>query len=87
MTKYKACYNPQCPKHHVKHKLCKDPNCTICDTKDGPILCDEMITDTGHVYTLTQRERDIAKIVQFLHNKCRDDILHPDRLGQINHAP
>ena len=87
MASYKACNNPQCPKHHIKHLVCNKPDCDICSTKNGPILCDEMITDTGAVYKLTQRERDIAKIVQFFHDTCRDQMLHSSKLEVYGKDP
>ena len=62
-----------------KHKLCEKKTCVICFTSE-PILCDEMNTTDGKKYIVTQRERDIAKIVKFFYHSCRDDILDKERL-------
>ena len=68
MAEYKPCSNPQCKEHHIRHPTCKKPDCSICSTKNGPILCDEMIMTTGEIIPLTQRERDIDSILRyFLH--------------------
>ena len=75
MAEYRGCTDPQCKKHHIKHKVCNKPDCSICSTKFGPILCDEMVLDTGEVYTLTKRERDIEKILKYFHTTCAQDLL------------
>ena len=76
------CSNPQCPAHRIKHFLCNKPECDICSTENGPILCDEMITDTGKVYLITQRERDIAAIVKFFHDNCKDYFIDFSKIDQ-----
>ena len=80
MAEYKGCTDPQCKKHHIKHKVCNKPDCTICSTKFGPILCDEMLMDTGEVFTLTKRERDIEKILKYFHTTCAQDLLQEQHL-------
>ena len=75
MAEYKACNNPQCKKHHIRHAVCNKPDCTICSTKYGPVLCDEMVMDTGEIIKLTKRERDIEKILKYFYTTCSQDLL------------
>ena len=75
MASYKACNDPQCKKHHIRHRTCKKPDCEICSTKNGPVLCDEMIMDNGEIIYLTQRERDIDTILRFLYTTCSQEVL------------
>ena len=75
MAEYKACNNPQCMKHHIRHPTCKKPGCSICSTQHGPILCDEMIMDTGEIIPLTQRERDIDNILKYFYTTCGQEVL------------
>ena len=75
MADYKACNNPQCKKHHIRHPTCKKPGCSICSTQNGPILCDEMIMDTGEIIPLTQRERDIDNILRYFYTNCGQEVL------------
>ena len=75
MASYKACNDPQCKKHHIRHPTCKKPECTICSTHNGPILCDEMIMDTGEIIPLTQRERDIDTILRYFYTTCSQEVL------------
>ena len=67
-----------------KHVLCDKPTCIICTNIQGPILCDEMIAHDGPTFKLTQRERDIAKIVIFFDTECRDKILDPQELAVMD---
>ena len=80
MAEFKACTNPQCKKHHIKHQLYNKPDCTICSTKFGPILCDEMLMDNGAVFTLTKRERDIEQILKYFNTVCAQEILQAPTL-------
>ena len=66
------------PRH--RHSICDNKDCFICNTGNGPILCDEIILENKTKLTTTQREKDIAKIILFFYNKCRDDILDKERL-------
>ena len=75
MAEYKACNNPQCKKHHIRHAVCNKPDCTICSTKYGPVLCDEMVMDKGEIIKLTKRERDIEKILKYFYTTCSQDLL------------
>ena len=75
MAEYKPCSNPQCKEHHIRHPTCKKPDCSICSTKNGPILCDEMIMDTGEIIPLTQRERDIDSILRYFYTNCGQEVL------------
>ena len=64
------CSNSQSPVHRIKHFLCNKPDCAICSTAHGPILCDETHVGDGQIYFLTQKERNIAAIVKFFHDNC-----------------
>ena len=75
MAEYKPCSNPQCKEHHIRHPTCKKPDCSICSTKNGPILCDEMIMTTGEIIPLTQRERDIDSILRYFYTNCGQEVL------------
>ena len=75
------CSNAQCPEHRIKHSVCNKPGCDICSTHNGPILCNEMHSPDGHVYLLTQREKDIASIVKFFHDKCKDSLLDIEKIS------
>ena len=75
MADYKACNNPQCKEHHIRHAVCNKPGCSICSTQHGPILCDEMIMDTDEIITLTQRERDIDTILRYFYTTCAQEVL------------
>ena len=75
MAEYKPCSNPQCKEHHIRHPTCKKPGCSICSTKNGPILCDEMIMTTGEIIPLTQRERDIDSILRYFYTNCGQEVL------------
>ena len=75
MAEYKPCSNPQCKEHHIRHPTCKKPGCSICSTKNGPILCDEMIVTTGEIIPLTQRERDIDSILRYFYTNCGQEVL------------
>ena len=75
MAEYKPCSNPQCKEHHIRHPTCKKPDCSICSKKNGPILCDEMIMDTGEIIPLTQRERDIDNILRYFYTNCGQEVL------------
>ena len=43
--------------------------------KECPILCDEMIMDTGEIIPLTQRERDIDSILRYFYTNCGQEVL------------
>ena len=68
------------PRHRHRHSICDKKECPICNTANGPILCDEIILENKTKLITTQREKDIAKIITFFYNKCRDDILDKERL-------
>ena len=76
------CSNPQCPVHRIKHFLCNKPECVICSTAHGPILCDETHHGDGQVYLLTQRERNIASIVKFFHDNCLQYFMSLNNIDQ-----
>ena len=76
------CSNPQCPVHRIKHFLCNKPDCAICSTAHGPILCDETHAGDGQVYLLTQRERNIASIVKFFHDNCLQYLMSLNNVDQ-----
>ena len=76
------CSNPQCPVHRIKHFLCNKPDCGICSTAHGPILCDETHAGDGQVYLLTQRERNIASIVKFFHDNCLQYLINLNDVDQ-----
>ena len=65
-----------------KHSLCESPHCPLCRT-ETPILCDEIKIDDKFIIKTTQRERDLAKIVIFFYDKCKDDIMDKIKLNQF----
>ena len=66
-----------------QHSLCESPHCPLCRT-ETPILCDEIKIDDKFIIKTTQRERDLAKIVIFFYDKCKDDIVGVSR-GYTDH--
>ena len=65
-----------------QHSLCESPHCPLCRT-ETPILCDEIKIDDKFIIKTTQRERDLAKIVIFFYDKCKDDIMDKIKLDQF----
>ena len=64
------------------HNLCESPHCPLCRTAT-PILCDELNVDNKIIIKTTQRERDLAKIIVFFYEKCKDDIMDENKLAQF----
>ena len=65
-----------------QHNLCESPHCPLCRTAT-PILCDELNADNKIIIKTTQRERDLAKIIVFFYEKCKDDIMDENKLAQF----
>ena len=65
-----------------QHSLCESPHCPLCRT-ETPILCDEIKIDDKFIIKMTQRERDLAKIVIFFYDKCKDDIMDKIKLDKF----
>ena len=64
------------------YSLCESPHCPLCRT-DTPILCDEIKVDDKFIIKTTKRERDLAKIIIFFYDKCKDDIMDKIKLDQF----
>ena len=65
-----------------QHNLCESPHCPLCRTTT-PILCDELNMGNKITIKTTQRERDLAKIIIFFYEKCKDDIMDKAKLAQF----